>query len=427
MGENKKNSFFIYSHGIGSECKFDLIILTVIFFSILFVPYIPLSSSFYLSIEELLLSVVGLRLLWKRIIWIDYFVLVLLFFSFYIFFTICINRHFYQWNEYFEIFKVLKLLLIYVYTIHCFYKSDYSAVFHKIINISFILLFLINIVHYFDFFDFTRKILIYYDSDRRDISSFGLNSLGEASARRIVGTFGNPNDNAILFLLYFAYYASKISELNKKRINSSRLFFYASTFLVFLTQSRTALIALAVLIILHLISNRHALKQGIYDLLFIVVSLLLFTALDNLSINYLTNTHIVLSENTSVTGRFEIWHKLIDLWKEKPLFGYGPNKEYIYSRDIYPENEYIFFLWRYGSIGLIIYMFILFFPFLFFRNRVLKNKFLFYTILIVAITALTNNPLSNMKFMFLIGIIYGYSIIEIYGLQKLKPEMNVAK
>src|SRR5690606_33780255 len=68
-------------------------------------------------------------------------------------------------------------------------------------------------------------------------------------------------------------------------------------------------------------------------------------------------------ENNSLKGRFEVWK---ELWKEikmKPLFGYGPNKNYFYENEIYAESGFFLMAYRYGFVGLAFFIFALFYLF----------------------------------------------------------------
>jgi O-antigen ligase len=97
------------------------------------------------------------------------------------------------------------------------------------------------------------------------------------------------------------------------------------------------------------------------------------------------------------------------MWVQKPFFGYGPNKEYVYSKELHPENEYIFYLWRYGIQGVIFYLSMLLVPLVYFYKRLKEFYFLPFIVFVILIVALMNNPLSNAKINVLFPMILGLS------------------
>lgn len=386
--------------------KIDLIFLITLLFSIVFIPYIPITSSFNLAFEEVLMLYPVLRLVTIRPK-LNTFSIILGAFSIYIFFTIFINNHLRNLNEYFEILKIIKLLIIYQFALFTLSDQKHVDKLIKAINILFVISFVVNVIHYFDFFNFTRNVLIYYDANGIDVNSYGINSIGQTSAKRIIGTFGNPNDNAMFFLFLFAFYASRIDYAKDKLYSFTALSIVGSSIMVILTQSRTGFVVLIALFILHLyLNSKHYKKVLVLALSFLVFFLVNYNV-DTVASSYYHNTSVNIVENSSVKGRIHVWEKLFSMWKEKPFFGYGPNKNYMYSNNIYPENEYIFFLWRFGIVGLLFYLYLLFYPLIALKRKIKNYPMVLSTIVIVSLTALTNVPLSNMKIIFFVAIVYG--------------------
>lgn len=395
-----------------NENKFDidLVFLIILLWVIVFVPFITISSSFKLYLEEVLIIFPAIRLVTKFSVPWNKLLVILSMFSIYIGMTIFINHRQNQLTEYFEILKVIKFMIIFSYFIVVFPLISKEKLV-KCIHWIFVFSLIINLIHFFDFFDFTRKVLIYYDPNSLDILNFGVNSIGEPAAKRIVGTFGNPNENAIFFLLLLSFYLSRVDLSLKKWMNFD-LFAFISCFLItFLTQSRTALIVLCLLFFYFVYLHKKEMKRVLLVFLMIAISILVFLSLDAISINYLYNTRIAIQQNTSFMGRLEVWNKLINEWKQQPIFGYGPNKNYLYENKIYPENEYLFFLWRYGIFGLTIFLYLIFYPLLVIKRKILNYPLLLGTFLILLITSLTNVPLFNMKFLFFFAMLYAGVIL----------------
>lgn len=392
-----------------SNNKMDYYYLVILLFSIVFVPYIPLSSSFNLSVEEPLLLYPLIRLLLGKEFKKDRFSLILLAFSAYIVFAIFLNGHIGQLNEYFEILKIIKFLLVYQFAVSVFRNQETEKRLMKTVDMLFVVSFAINLFHFFDFFNFTKSVLIYYDSNSIDIDFYGLNSKGDPAAKRILGTFGNPNDNAIFFLFFLSFYIGRINFVLKRFFSFELFGFIGSGLLIFLTQSRTGIFVMLVLLLVYLIYNKAHLIKSLFSIALLSFFIVLPGLFNPTSTNYIQNTSVEITENNSVRGRLEIWKKLIGEWKEKPVFGYGPNKAYMYTHNIYPENEYIFFLWRFGIIGLLFFMAVIFFPVWNLKWDIFKYKFVLLVVLTIAVTALTNIPFSNMKFLIIIALIFGYS------------------
>jgi O-antigen ligase len=109
----------------------------------------------------------------------------------------------------------------------------------------------------------------------------------------------------------------------------------------------------------------------------------------------------------SARGRLETWNLLGKMILEEPIFGHGPYKEYFYQNHIYSENEYILMSWRYGLLGLFLYLTIFLIPFkkLYASMNELSVKGSLMLIMML-VSALTNNPLTerNIELLFCIGI-----------------------
>jgi O-antigen ligase len=136
----------------------------------------------------------------------------------------------------------------------------------------------------------------------------------------------------------------------------------------------------------------------------------------NAYLNALFSRDII--ENNSLMGRFETWRYLWEMIKEKPIFGYAPYKEYFYTNNIYPESEYILQTWRYGFIGLLLYLSLLVTPFLSgLKNKLKKHSIpIILATVLIAINSLANNPFSERAIMVLYAMTIG-----IYFNTILKP------
>lgn len=376
-------------------------------------------SELFLGVDEFLVLVMGLRLLLKRFFWIDKLILVFGVLSLFILVSIVINSNRTDYREYLEIQKVVKFVVFYLFSIFVFkdFNSKKNVIY--LVSTSFVILLIFNFLHLFNLFYFNEFVTILYDTDGRDVLNFGKNSIGGPGPKRIVGTMGNPNINAILFLFFVSFYSFLLIERNK--VESSwnylskkalRFFFLLSILLVILCQSRTGIVALFFVYVLGVFYRKAKWFEILIEVFLIVGFFGLSAFLDTIALQYLFNTKPQLQENNSLAVRLKIWGKLIRMWTEQPFFGYGPNKAYIYREKLHPENEYVFYLWRYGIQGVIAYLAIFCVPIFYFFKRIKEFTFLIFAVLIVSLVALMNNPLSNPKISVLFALILGFSIVQ---------------
>jgi O-antigen ligase len=108
---------------------------------------------------------------------------------------------------------------------------------------------------------------------------------------------------------------------------------------------------------------------------------------------------------------------------EKPLFGYGPDKNYFYTNNLYSESEYVLITWRYGFIGFFAYLTFLLYP-LYTRIKDNVQNYLPLLLFTIAIflTAITNNPISFPPIL----ILYAY-IAGVFIKRKNTTQKNLAE
>ncbi len=426
MNNHKSSFILLEANSIKAE-KMDGILLFVTLFSILFVPSIRIHSGLFLGIEELLIVIMGLRLCLVRWYLIDRFLLVLMAMASIILISIFANPNYKDYREYLEIHKLAKIGVVYLFTIF-FLRTNlrYNSLV-KWINFCFLGLVLFNIFHLFNLFYFNEIITILYDTDGRDVLSFGKNSLGGPGPKRIVGTMGNPNINGILFLFFFAFYSFLLIELKNKESNWNllthtrlKILFLTSILLVILCQSRTDIGVLVVLYVLGVLWRKATALEVVFEISCTCLFFGLSAFLDTIALQYLFNTKPQIHENNSFAARIKVWVSLIHQWMENPIFGYGPNKAYIYREKLYPENEYVFYLWRYGIQGVLLYLSLLLTPIFSFYKRISHFRFLSMIIIIIASVAFMNNPMSNAKISMLVAFVFGLSLVILENMDTQK-------
>lgn len=383
--------------------KFTLVLAGLVLASLLLFPEIKISDDLpTFQLVDFLMPIVVFFLFIKRkeIKWNIYFG-ILVSFSIVMGISIIINGRTNELRDYFEFYKLLKfstiILLFSLVLLDEFIKYIGKPVF--------IILVTANLFHYFNLFDINNIIHSYYNGGIH-IETFGLNSLGQPATRRMLGFSSNPNINSIVFGFFAILF---IPQKDKKSIKY--LWFITAVFMMFLCQSRTNFIAFVVMIILTFLIVKRVYNFNVKKIILSVLIgyLLAFLLAQNVYLNSLFSGEI--TQNKSLLGRFEVWKHLFEMILQKPFFGHAPYKEYFYQNNLYSENEYIMQTWRYGFIGLIVFLGVLFYPALKTIGKLSNKKslILFQFTILVSINSLTNNPFSDRLILILFAVAIGLS------------------
>jgi O-antigen ligase len=282
----------------------------------------------------------------------------------------------------------------------------------KTIPILFGTLIAINSIHFFDLFNVNELLKVYYNGGIH-IEYFGKNSLGEPAVKRLVGTMGNPNINAIMFGAFSIYFFPV--NFNRKAL----VYFLVSLLFLFLCQSRTSILFLVAMFLFLLVfyAKIWTKKQWMIVLSGILIAYLIAWMFATSFFQFTAYNNSLLDGSAlfsgSARGRLETWNLLFTQILEYPIFGYGPNKEYFYANHIYAENEYILMFWRYGIIGLFFYMSLYLFPFWQLVKKANKSLIpVLLLLILMSVSALTNNPFTerNIELLFCVGLAWGYQL-----------------
>ena len=367
--------------------------LTIV--SLCFIPYIPITNSFYIRIEDIVLPIIAILLIPNFKVFKYWYFLILILWSIEGIISMRINHRLDAWNDYTEIYKLFKYST-FVMLFYYFFKQKKNIFIP--VTIIFILLIIFNLFHYLNIFNFNEIVMPVYSTNMNQLLFFGKNSLGGPATKRILGTMGNPNLNAILFSIFSVYY---LTFKNEYKWNFPLFLFYLSFAMVLFTQSRTVIFSIAIIILLFFFINKEfSWKYILKFTFFLLTTVLVVRFSDQYSLNYISNAKLSLVENGSIRGRIEIWSYLWEMIKKKPFWGYGINKNFFYLNYLYSENEYILITWRYGIIGLFGYLTMLLGPLIYYRKKInfhesQKHIFFLFIIIIFGINALTNNPMSD--------------------------------
>ena len=357
-----------------------------------FIPDIRISSELpAFQLTDFLVPIIGLLLYPKLpqvrkewcFIWIALF-------AGYMLLPILINGRIKQWNDYLELYRVLKLGVIFL-----LFRFTQTKQLHPLIVGSFMLLLLINVLHLYNVFNI-NELLTYAYGDSIHFKLFGKDSLGNPAVKRMLGTMGNPNTNALLFLFFTVYFLP----IENNRAHWSLC--YSALLMVFLCQSRTSLLAAGIVIVaLLILTKKDGIKAAVWKVVSSIGLYLLATMIATSFFKYTSYSNSLMDGSalysTSLRSRWESWSILWDMIKTKPLFGFAPYKSYFTAHQLYAENEYLLIWWRYGIFGLLFYLGIFLLPFweLFRRKFAAHAGKAMIMIGVMLIAALTNNPLTE--------------------------------
>ncbi len=314
--------------------------------------------------------------------------------------SIIFNDRITQYRDWFEPLKYIKLSMLLAYV--CLYFKGQEV--NKIIKYTFFGILIFNLLHYFNVFCFNEYIEVFY-APKHHLDLFGLNSIGEPSTRRMLGTLGNPNNNAILFLLFVVYFLPKrASELGENDVYAS----IASIF-VLACQSRTGLVILVLILLVYFILRRKNRKHIFYYIAIIGFGYMLLQLSGNVYLGSLTDLSLLESAKR---GRFAQWNLIFNEMPGKWILGHGVNKAFLEERNIYAESEYLLILFRYGLIGLFSYASICL---MFFKSSIssLTSKggmMILGVLIIMIVSGITNSPFHVIKLSVFMVLIIGMGL-----------------
>jgi hypothetical protein len=311
------------------------------------------------------------------------------------------NRRLAIVRDWFEVIKYLQfltyLLLFAVFVPVVILKSTFRWIFYALL--------IFNFLHYFNVFDFNMHVQPYYAAEHH-LQFFGLNSLGEPATKRALGTLGNPNNNAFVFLLFVLLFLPKQKKIDNREIS----FLAFSIFGLFMCQSRTGFLAFVALLLVYFISMRSHWKTIATLLLIASGSFFILQLMGNFYLGSLTQVELL--ESSSI-GRLEQWKKIIHSLQGKWLLGNAPSKEYFEAQNIHAESGYFLILFRYGILGVVAFLGVWF---IWFRNYTLKlhstYKPALYLLICYMVSAISNTPLHAPKIALFLAAIMAYIILQ---------------
>ncbi|MBK8417213.1 MAG: O-antigen ligase family protein [Bacteroidetes bacterium] len=376
-----------HEHNLAANKRNQLSTFVVIFFfTLLLLPGIPvmLDHIIYFRLEDFVLLGAFLFLLIKDPFLVLKTPVTFALYAAAIMISIGINFTNTSYNDFFEIAKVVKWAMIFL----IFARFVNADLFKKTFEWVFYALIVFNVFQYFNIFHFNTLIEPLYSDSEQLGNAYFVSYTGEFT-RRLLGTLGNPNNNAIVLAVFALHYA-----FDWKSPKSKTLFSIAIALLL-MCQSRTIILALGAVFFMNFLLNFKEYKLHLEKLTFVLViyGVVHFINLDYLEMIFQGKA---FAESKSVEGRMESWGTMISESRLSPFFGYGPNKDYLYSKGFSPENEFIYTKARYGYVGLTTFILLIISPYYFFRRQ-WQNHLLFFSVtLIFIVTSFFNCPYSSL-------------------------------
>lgn len=389
--------------------RIPVYILFLVLASVFLFPGIQIKSLPAIRIEDIFFLPVLIYVCtkFKQISW--NYPLVLSVFTGFILLSIFVNFENNRLRDYFEIYKLVKFGTYVLFFSLVASKDDCVS----FLNWIFASLVVFNLFQYFNWLGFNQIVEPFYSAEIH-LSKFGLNSQFQADTKRLLGTMGNPNNNAILFLFFSCLYS--IFRAEKKIIYN--IFYYISFAFLIACQSRTGVIAFAVITVAEIILLKVNIKEIVINaFILLVIYLFFFIGGDAETPKYLNNTiNSEVTKSNSVTSRMHTWKLLWNMILKKPFLGYGPYKTYFYENSIYSENQYMLIIWRYGFAGFLAFLTAILFPLInIVRSGILKKHtpfILFYCVILV--TSFTNNPINEPRILLMFAFMLGTYASEVF-------------
>jgi hypothetical protein len=386
-------------NGVSSQINYRKKLLEVLFLSTLagsiLLPYFNISSNLpAFDVSDIGFPFIALLgIIWFRNEIFRTFIENKKVFLFFIFFllavvlSILLNKRWDEYRDWFEFAKYLKFITVVGLFLWLLKINQFMIA----IKIIFIVIFIFNVFHYFDFFNFNSLIEPFY-APAHHLDYFGLNSIGEPATKRALGTLGNPNNNGFLFLIFcFLFLPSKKVQFGWKPLILPTLAIIG----LIACQSRTIFLAYLILLFLYFLLIQRDWRYIVYFSLFSSVIFTIFITNGN---TYIESLGDASATQYSAISRMHQWSKILNEMPGFWFFGHGPDKQFFEQNGIFAESEFMLLLFRYGCIGVILFlMWFIALPINKFTNRLKLNRSMFIFLFILIFSGITNAPFHNVK------------------------------
>ncbi len=255
-------------------------------------------------------------------------------------------------QDWFELFKIIQYFLIFALIAGLdIRREEYKRIYLWSLVI-FTLTVLFGFAQYFNLFDINRLIMPYYTTTQLR---------GLRVHRRIIGTTANPNEFAALLVMGSSLALAGFLYLKEKLVRYASIICFALfTLGTALTLSRTGLaiqiIAGAYILFCHYPFYLARLKKIrgfiiVVVILILIVLLVFWLAPEKFFIRMASGLTIGGDESWQL--RMGRWDEALSLWRQSPVFGWGPGKR---TMSTIVDNEWLLLLRRYGVLGVTVFI-----------------------------------------------------------------------
>ena len=254
-------------------------------------------------------------------------------------------------RDFWELGKLLEYFLIFALVANLRTSSADIKRYYKIALIIFMLSAFFGFAQYLNLGNINAVVSPYYaPTQMRGLLIHG----------RIMGTTGNPNEFGALMVL-----ASSLALSGAlffwRRVSRVLSWLCVSVFIlaVMYTLSRSALIALAIALafVLFLYAAKGMKPQEFRRLLLAILLLAIIGLVDMQLVpeKFVGRTAQLgdITQATSWQARVVNWRHNLSIWKQSPIFGWGPGKATMTTT---ADNEWVLLLRRYGIVGVVIFV-----------------------------------------------------------------------
>lgn len=284
-----------------------------------------------------------------------------------------------DFNEFIRMFKYIFAIIIASSINATLFWKKYD----KLMWCGGIYIIIISIIEYINPFNINLLIGKIYS-----VPYYHLDAMVSAT-KRIVVTGGDPNIGGFIVTYFLVYYYLKtLMHRNYRYILMTILLLLC----VIATSSRTIFLATLFICGFMGVFNKN-IKMKILIVILIVSGILILFSSEKFQYLTVGLKQLSTGDNVSMNIRYLIWEKNLNYFKSSMLLGWGPAKA---IHDTVVDGEYVFFLVRYGIIGISIYLLLLLNNIAMnFKMNDIYSKYVLFITIISLFFMITNNFFSG--------------------------------
>lgn len=274
-------------------------------------------------------------------------------------------------NDFFEIYKVLVNIGIYLITLSVVKSKQDKIIILKFMTLCLLISVLISVQQYFNLFNINEKYVhIIAPTQYRTL-------INNYPYPRVIGMTSNPNEYSVMPGIGAIISWSMYSITRKKR-NLIYMFIFIIGVLMTLSRSGFIFMATGLVAFTFLYSIKLKGKINIKIIRFLLSSILLLVLFSIVIFIYLPEeltwrliAGFDIQFDNSFQARLSNWKEHIHYFQKSPWLGLGPAKSIDYIHHV--DNEWLLFLRRYGVIGCSYIVITFIYPFIRSKDKFLKS------------------------------------------------------